>query len=56
MTVDKPTSIENREPLAAPTTYRSLIGGLQYLAHTRLDISVSVNKLTQYLKAPTTVH
>jgi hypothetical protein len=38
------------------TAYRSIVGGLQYLTLTRLDISFAVNKVCQYLHAPTTIH
>jgi hypothetical protein len=38
------------------TNYRSLVGGLQYLTLTRSDLSFSVNKVYQYLHAPTTLH
>jgi histone deacetylase 1/2 len=36
--------------------YRSIVGSLQCLALTRHDISFSVNKVYQYLHAPTTAH
>uniref|UniRef100_A0A803Q5F0 Reverse transcriptase Ty1/copia-type domain-containing protein n=1 Tax=Cannabis sativa TaxID=3483 RepID=A0A803Q5F0_CANSA len=39
-----------------PTVYRSLIGALQYLCHTRPDISYAVNSLSQFLKSPSTIH
>ena len=38
------------------TNYRSVVRALQYLTLTRLDISYSVNKVCQYLHAPTTIH
>lgn len=38
------------------TKYRSVVGALQYLTLTRPDISYAVNKVCQYLHAPTTVH
>jgi hypothetical protein len=31
------------------TNYRSIVGGLQYLAITKSDISFAVNKLCQFL-------
>ncbi|KAL5560983.1 hypothetical protein UlMin_030730 [Ulmus minor] len=44
------------DPLDNPTHYRSIIGALQYLKNTRPDIAFIVNKLTQFLQAPTTTH
>jgi histone deacetylase 1/2 len=38
------------------TRYRSIVGALQYLNLTRPDISFSVNKVCQFLHAPTTLH
>lgn len=38
------------------TKYRSIVGALQYLTLTRPDISFSVNKVCQYLHAPTIAH
>jgi hypothetical protein len=38
------------------TEYRSIIGALQYLSLTRLDISFAVNKLFQFMQKPTTTH
>jgi hypothetical protein len=45
------------EPLGAEDTrYRSVVGALQYLTITRPDLSYAVNKVCQYLHAPTTKH
>ncbi|XP_062103555.1 uncharacterized mitochondrial protein AtMg00810-like [Humulus lupulus] len=56
MTADKALSKTDGELLENPTSYRSIIGGLQYLTHTRLDLSFAVKKLSRYLQAPTTAH
>lgn len=48
--------VSEGEPLENPSLYRSAIGALQYLTYTRLALSFSVNKLSQYLQAPTTTH
>jgi hypothetical protein len=46
------------EPLGLEdvTKYYSLVGASQYLTLTRPDISFLVNKVYQYLHAPTTDH
>ena len=38
------------------TEYRSVVGALQYLTITRLNISYAVNRVCQYLHAPRTSH
>ncbi|XP_071678159.1 uncharacterized mitochondrial protein AtMg00810-like [Lolium perenne] len=37
-------------------SYRSMVGGLQYLTLTRPDLSFAVNKVCQYLSKPTDIH
>lgn len=42
--------------LSDPTPYRQLIGSLQYLQFTRLDIAFAVNRLSQFMHHPTEEH
>jgi histone deacetylase 1/2 len=51
-------SIAEGDPLGPedPTNYRSVVGALQYLILTRPDISFAINKVCQFLHAPTTAH
>lgn len=48
-------SIKEGAPIENPT-YRQAIGALQYLTYSRLDICFAVNKLSQFLSAPTSSH
>ncbi|KAH9696661.1 retrovirus-related pol polyprotein from transposon RE2 [Citrus sinensis] len=42
--------------LEDPTYYRSIVGSMQYLVLTRPEIAFAVNKLSQYVSAPTLQH
>jgi hypothetical protein len=48
--------LHNGSPPTDATTYRSVIGALQYLTITRLDISYTVNKLSQFMHCPSETH
>jgi hypothetical protein len=45
-------SLLSGDPLTDPSSYRSLVGALQYLSLTRSDISFSVNKVSQFMHQP----
>jgi hypothetical protein len=49
-------SVLDGDPCDDPTLYRSTVGTLQYLSITRPDIAFSVNKLSQFMHNPTTLH
>ena len=42
--------------LVNATTHHQVVGGLQHLRMTRLDISFAVNKLSQFMHAPSKHH
>ncbi|XP_040258780.1 secreted RxLR effector protein 161-like [Aegilops tauschii subsp. strangulata] len=44
------------EPLVDATDYRSIIGGLRYLTHTRPDILFAVGYVSRFMEAPSTAH
>ncbi|OMP03343.1 Reverse transcriptase, RNA-dependent DNA polymerase [Corchorus capsularis] len=44
------------KPMEDGKSYRSLVGGLQYLSLTRPDLSFSVNRLAKFMHKPTDVH
>lgn len=44
------------EPIADGKQFRRILGSLQYLTLTRPDIQFSVNKLAQFMSAPTPTH
>jgi histone deacetylase 1/2 len=63
-TVDTPLSVSDKLSLTDgevlsgddSTNYSSIVSGLQYITLTRPDIAFSVNKVCQFLHAPTIVH
>ncbi|KAM3214769.1 hypothetical protein ACQJBY_066994 [Aegilops geniculata] len=58
ISISEKLSVESGESLGSEdaTNYRSVVGALQYLTLTRPDISYAVNKVCQYLHAPSTTH
>lgn len=49
----KHPGLHDTTPFPNPTIYRSLVGALQYLTLTRLDLSFSVNYVSQFMQYPT---
>lgn len=39
-----------------PLTFRAIVGSLQYLCLTRPDIAFAVNRQSQFMQYPTTLH
>lgn len=56
MAAGKLISKDAGQVMSDPILYRSVVGGLQYLAHTRPDIAYYVNKMSQFIQAHTDVH
>src|SRR6185312_6218329 len=58
MSTTEKLSVYDGTPLGPEdaTRYRSVVGALQYLTLTRPDISFAMNKVCQYLHAPTSAH
>jgi hypothetical protein len=58
LSVSDKLSLVDGDPLSSEgsTRYRSIVGALQYITLTRPSIDFFVNKVCQFLHAPTTVH
>lgn len=56
MSIGKQPSKYDGHVLTNPTTYRSVVGALQYLTATRLDIAFAINKLCQFFSSPIEMH
>ncbi|KAJ0551653.1 putative RNA-directed DNA polymerase [Helianthus annuus] len=52
---DKP-QLEDGEDKVNETLYRSLVGGLMYLTHTRPDLAFSVGVLARFMQSPSKQH
>lgn len=55
-TLGKQLSKSKGNLLADPTTYRSLVGGLQYLTLMQSDLAFVVNQVYKYMHLPTDQH
>lgn len=49
-------SLHNASSSTDAAEYRSIVGALQYLSHTRPDICFAINKLSQFMHRPTETH
>ncbi|KAJ4764474.1 Gag/pol [Rhynchospora pubera] len=56
MAVNMSLSKYDGEPFHDPKLYRAVVGALQYITITRPDITFPVNKCSQFMHSPTSVH
>ncbi|KAF2322645.1 hypothetical protein GH714_026508 [Hevea brasiliensis] len=56
LAVGNSLSLNDSALLDNPSEYRTIVGSLQYLGLTRLDIAFAVNKLAQFFATPTVNH
>jgi hypothetical protein len=49
-------SIDDSSPFSDPGKYRQMVGALQYVTLSRLDISFAVNKVCHFMHSPTENH
>ena len=51
MSTTSSLSLYEGDPLPDPTSYRSIVGALQYCTITRPDLSFAVNQVCQFMHA-----
>lgn len=56
ITTNSPLKLNHGIPLSNPTSFRGIVEALQYLSMTRPDVAFVVNKLSQFMHAPTDIH
>ncbi|KAJ0467966.1 putative RNA-directed DNA polymerase [Helianthus annuus] len=56
MTTSSNLSLSDSPPHDNPVQYRQMVGALQYVTLSRLDLAFAVNKVCQFMQAPTTNH
>lgn len=56
MTTSNPLSINDSPLFSNPVRFRQIVGALQYVTISRSDITFAVNKVCQFMHAPTENH
>lgn len=54
--VPRESLVSSGAPFKDPTLYKSIVGALQYLTITHLDLSYAANQVSQFLHSPTVDH
>ncbi|KAK9054204.1 hypothetical protein SSX86_025282 [Deinandra increscens subsp. villosa] len=56
MVASPPLALHDSKPFSDPVQYRQMVGALQYATLSRPDISYAVNRVCQFMHAPTENH
>lgn len=56
MNINEKLCLDDGTEMANATYFRSLVGGLNYLSHTRPDVAFSVGVVSRFMHSPSKLH